>query len=209
MLIVGLTGGIGSGKTAVSTLFKNMGVKIIDTDVIAHDLVNNQPSVLKEIVSLFGHDILNKDHSLNRKKLAKIVFSQKKYKQQLEAILHPKIHDEIQEQIQRYSLATAPEKYIIIVIPLLFETAFETEFNKLINRVLVVLADEKIRTHRVEQRDNRTIEDIQSIINTQVNDEQRINGADDIIENNNNFTALEQQIKQLHERYISLATHEQ
>ena len=208
MLIVGLTGGIGSGKTAVSTLFKNMGVKIIDTDVIAHDLVNNQPSVLKEIVSLFGHDILNKDHSLNRKKLAKIVFSQKKYKQQLEAILHPKIHDEIQKQIQRYSLTTAPEKYIIIVIPLLFETALETEFNKLINRVLVVLADEKIRTHRVEQRDHRTIEDIQSIINTQVSDEQRVKGADDIIENNNNFAALEQQIKQLHDKYLNLATHE-
>jgi len=110
MLIVGLTGGIGSGKTTVSNLFESLGINIIDTDVIAHNLVNSDPSVLKEIVTLFGDDILNDDNSLNRKKLAEVVFSNKEYKQQLEDILHPKILDQVKNKIQNYKLRSTPPR---------------------------------------------------------------------------------------------------
>lgn len=202
MLIVGLTGGIGSGKTTVSDLFKDLGIHIIDTDVISHDLVADDKSVLKEIVAHFGEGILKEDKSLNRKELAKIVFSQREYKQQLENILHPKIRDEVNKQIQNYALNSPPPKYVIVVIPLLFETGF----NDLIDRVLVVHADETIRINRIKQRDHRSINEIRAIINSQVSDEKRLNEADDIIENNENLASLEAQIKRLDEIYTNAAT---
>lgn len=199
MIIVGLTGGIGSGKTTVSNLFADLGIDIIDTDVIAHDLVNHDPSVLKQIVTLFGDDILQDDQTLDRKKLAKIIFSQKDGKQQLEGILHPKIRAVVQNQLQNCKSRDTPPKYVIVVIPLLFET----EFNDLLDRVLVVLADEPIRIQRIKQRDHRSLEQIQAIISSQVGDEKRISEADDIIENNHDLAALKPQIKQLDKKYAS------
>lgn len=201
MLKVGLTGGIGSGKTTVSNLFKSLGIHIIDTDIIAHDLINNNQAVLKEIVDTFGQAILNYNHTLNRKKLARIVFNKKKYKQQLENILHPRIRDEVNNQIQNFNSNSPPPQYVIVVIPLLFETGF----HDLVDRVLVVIADEKIRIERVKQRDNRSMDEIRSIINNQVDDEKRINKADDIIENNNDFNHLKLQVIQLHKNYITLS----
>ena len=199
MLIVGLTGGIGSGKTTVSNLFADLGIDIIDTDVIAHDLVNHDPSILKQIVTLLGDDILQDDRTLDRKKLAKIIFSQKEGKQQLEGILHPKIRAVVQNQLQNCKSRDTPPKYVIVVIPLLFET----EFNDLLDRVLVVLADEPIRIQRIKQRDHRSLEQIQAIISSQVGDEKRISEADDIIENNHDLAALKPQIKQLDKKYAS------
>ncbi len=199
MLKIGLTGGIGSGKTAVSNLFKNLGVGIIDTDVIAHDLVSQDPSVLKEIVEAFGEKTLNHNGALDRKKLAQIVFNQKKYKQQLENILHPRIRNEVNNQIQ--SFRSNNSQYVIVVIPLLFETGFQ----ELIDRILVVTADKKTRIERVKQRDNRSMDEIQSIISNQVDDKTRISEADDIIENNNDFKELESQVYQLHKKYTALS----
>ena len=108
MLIVGLTGGIGSGKTTVSNIFADLGIDIIDTDVIAHDLVKHDPSVLKQIVTLFGDDVLQDDSTLDRKKLAKLIFNQKNRKQQLEGILHPKIRTVVQKQIQTCKTRDTP-----------------------------------------------------------------------------------------------------
>ena len=204
MLIVGLTGGIGSGKTTVSNLFKDLGINVIDTDIIAHNLVNNDKSIANEIISLFGDDILNDDNSINRKKLAAIVFSKKKYKQQLEAVLHPKIRQQVKNQIQNYNLSSVPPKYVIVVIPLLFETGF----NNLIDRVLVILSDKTVRIQRIQQRDHRDLNEIRSIIASQVSDERRISDADDIIENNSNLTELEPQIKKLHEIYSNSTTYD-
>ncbi len=199
MLIVGLTGGIGSGKTTVSNLFADLGIDIIDTDVIAHDLVTHDPSILKQIVTLFGDDVLQDDRTLDRKKLAKIIFSQKEGKQQLEGILHPKIRAIVQNQLQNCKSRDTPPKYVIVVIPLLFET----EFNDFLDRVLVVLADESIRIQRIKQRDHRSLEQIQAIISSQVGDEKRISEANDIIENNHDLAALKPQIKQLDKKYAS------
>ncbi len=202
MLTIGLTGGIGSGKTTVSNLFENLGVAVIDTDVIARELVNNNASVLNEIIGVFGQTILDQNGTLDRKKLAQIVFNQKKEKKQLENILHPRIRTEVDSQIQAFSSDTIPPQYVIVVIPLLFETGF----RDLIDRILVVISDEKIRIERVKQRDNRDMDEIQSIINCQVTDETRTSEADDIIKNNNDFKELESQVQQLHKKYTNLST---
>lgn len=202
MLKVGLTGGIGSGKTAVSDLFEKLGVPVIDTDIIARELVDNNTEVLREITDAFGRDMLNLDGSLNRKKLAQLVFKVKQNKQRLEQILHPKIQREVSEQLQ--ALAAKPEApaYAIIVVPLLIEA----HYHALIDRVLVVMSDEQTRIERVRQRDKRRLNEIQSIIDNQVDDQKRQQAADDIIENNSDHKNLAIQVEALHKKYKQLAT---
>ena len=197
MLTIGLTGGIGSGKTTVSNLFKNLGIQIIDTDVIARELVDNDHSVLEEITDAFGRDILDDNGLLDRNKLATIVFSQVQEKQQLEKILHPKIRIEVEKAIKHYHTKQNQPNYIIIVIPLLFET----NFHQLIDRVLVVISSEENRIKRVIERDDRDPEEILSIIKSQVSDSIRISEADDIIENNNDIKELEARIQELHHKF--------
>jgi dephospho-CoA kinase len=202
MLKVGLTGGIGSGKTAVSNLFHDLGIHIIDTDLIAHQLVNNDHSVLKKIITAFGTGILDEAGKVDRKKLAQIIFNNQENKLQLENILHPKIRNEVHRQIQRFNSYDTPPPYVIIVIPLLLET----DFHDLVDRILVVISDEKIRIERVKQRDNRSLEEIQAIIACQVSDNKRLNTADDILENNKDFSTLASSIHRLHEKYTLLST---
>lgn len=201
MLIVGLTGGIGSGKTTVSNLFENLGATVIDTDVVARELVNNS-SVLIELVDVFGDVILHQDGSLNRNKLAQIVFCNNEKKLQLESILHPKIRIEVNHRIQALKASTNPPAYVIVVIPLLLETGF----TDLVDRILVVMSDEKTRIDRVKHRDDRDMDEIRSIINSQVTDEKRISDTDDIIENNRGFKELESRILHLHNKYMGLST---
>jgi len=201
MLKIGLTGGIGSGKTAVSEQFQRLGINIIDTDIISRELVNHNPAMLKKIVEIFSDNVLDGKGAIDRKKLSQIVFSNKQQKQQLENILYPAIRNEVKQQIQGFSLLNTPPEYIIIVIPLLLETGF----TDLIDRILVVMAEENIRVERIKQRDNRTMGEIHAIISSQVNDDNRIRAADDIIENNNNFKDLESQVRRLHKQYLQLA----
>ncbi len=196
MLKIGLTGGIGSGKTAVSNIFEGLGINIIDTDVISRNLINQDKSTLKAVLETFGEGILTSDHSIDRKKLAHTVFSDKDKKQLLEDILHPKIRDEVNKQILSLSQSSAPD-YIIVVIPLLLETGF----NNIIDRVLVVLADEDRRIDRVLQRDKRKRDEIHSIMTHQVDDKQRLEAADDIIDNNSNLKHLQSQVRQLDKKY--------
>lgn len=197
MLIIGLTGGIGSGKTTVSNLFENLGVHVIDTDVIARELVDSDSSLLEEITDTFGEEILGINGLLDRKNLAKIVFSQKKGKQQLEKILHPRIRTEVEKKIQSFHLKHTSPHYIIVVVPLLLET----NFHNLIDRILVVTANEEDRINRVVKRDNRSPDDIRAIIDSQATEKERISSADDIINNNNDINELETQVLQLHHKY--------
>lgn len=201
MLKVGLTGGIGSGKTTVSDLFKSLKIDVIDTDVIAHELINTSPDVSQEVVDAFGEDILDANGVIDRKKLAAFVFENKANKKKLENILHPKIRREVNRQINKLGSQRTPPAYIIIVIPLLFET----DFPYLIDNVLVVTADEETRIARVKQRDSRSEDEIRSIIAHQVDDSVRHNAADDIIYNNGGITELESQINDLHAKYLRLA----
>lgn len=202
MLKIGLTGGIGSGKTAVSNIFEKSNVPVIDTDIIAHELVDNNTEVLQEISHAFGQDMLTLDGKLNRKKLAQLVFKVKKNKQRLEEILHPKIKQQVLIQLQNLSTNQNPPHYCIIVVPLLIET----DYQEFIDRILVVTADESTRVERVRQRDKRSVDEIRSIIANQVDDNFRLQAADDIIENNSTIKNLGAQINILDEKYRQLFT---
>ncbi|HHJ34920.1 MAG TPA: dephospho-CoA kinase [Gammaproteobacteria bacterium] len=200
MLKVGLTGGIGSGKTAVSDLFDKLGTPVIDTDIISHELVSHDKSVFKAIIDTFGGDVLDTDNTIDRKKLAGIIFAKEENKRLLEKILHPKIRDAVNEQIQHLNHRTPAPDYLIVVIPLLLETGF----SEIIDRILIVMADEDHRIKRVMQRDNRKLDEVQSIIQHQVDDRKRVEYADDIIENNNDINQLQEQVRRLHQKYSKL-----
>lgn len=201
MLKIGLTGGIGSGKTAVSEQFKKLGIPVIDTDIISRDLLQSNPEVQKKVMDIFSDKVLDAEGAIDRKKLAQIVFSNKQQKQQLEKLLHPAIRNEVNRQIQHFSSSNTQAEYLIIVIPLLLETGF----TDLIDRILVVISEEKIRIERIKQRDNRALSQINAIISSQIKDEKRVSAADDIIDNNDNFESLTYQIKQLDKKYRQLS----
>lgn len=196
MLSIGLTGGIGSGKTTVAKLFADLGVPVIDTDVISHQLTNTD-EVLKEIQCAFGSDALLKDGSLNRKQLASIVFADTAAKQQLETILHPRIRQQTFERVN----AISDRAYVIIVVPLLLETDFHT----LVDRILVVDADEQTQMQRVQQRDNRSKDEIQQILNSQTDRQSRLCQADEVIDNNGHPDQLKLAVQALHEKYLELS----
>lgn len=201
MLTIGLTGGIGSGKTAVSDLFESFGVPVIDTDIIARQLTTNEPKILQKISDTFGEHVLNIDGTLNRKKLAQIVFNVAQNKQKLENILHPKIEAEVLKQLNALSCRKLSPIYAIVVIPLLLET----NAYRFTERTLVVMAEESERINRVQQRDNRSLSEINAIIADQTNDEERIKKADDIIRNNHGLKDLAKQVQGLHAKYQDLA----
>jgi dephospho-CoA kinase len=198
MLSIGLTGGIGSGKSQVARYFGELGVPVIDADVIAHELVVPGSEALAEITAAFGDDILDNDGALDRNKLASIVFNDTQSKQKLETILHPRVR----EQIEQYKANYKDHPYILIVIPLLLESeqAFE------VDRILVVEAPEEIRIQRVQQRDGRSTEQIRNIINSQVDDKQRRAAANDIIVNDNSLQKLKQSVENLNAKYTSLTS---
>lgn len=201
MLRIGLTGGIGSGKTSVSDRFAKLGIPVIDTDVIAHELVDKDPGVLQAISNTFGEQVLMPGGGLNRKILAQIVFNDKESKQLLERLLHPRIEDEVNQQVQHLISSNTQPDYAIIVVPLLIEA----NYHGLVDRILVVTADEQKRIERVQQRDNRSLDEIHAIISNQVDEGKRQSEADDIIENSSNIKNLDVQIKKLHEKYKGLA----
>lgn len=201
MLKVGLTGGIGSGKTAVSELFEKKGVPVIDTDIIARQLVDDDPDVLKEITEVFGKDALGVDGRLDRRKLGSIVFNDDQLKQKLENILHPRIRSEVLRQVQALSSIETPAHYAIIVVPLLFETGFDD----IADITVAVIAEEPVRINRIQQRDMRSLDEIQAIIDSQTDDKTRIMKADETIENNNDFKQLEQKVERLHKKFSHLS----
>ncbi|MGZ8094908.1 MAG: dephospho-CoA kinase [Methylosarcina sp.] len=197
MLKVGLTGGIGCGKTTIANLFEALSVPVIDADQIAHQLVAKGQPALGRIEQEFGADILDQDGSLNRQKLKKIIFADAIQKQKLESILHPLVYQAIQAKLEQFD---AP--YCIISIPLLFET----DMTAFVDRVLVVDCPVEAQIDRVQKRDNLSIEIIQSIINSQVSRSFRKKRADDLIDNSALANSLAEQVKKLHNLYISLST---
>jgi len=198
MLTVALTGGIGCGKSTVCQLFSTLGVPVIDTDVIAHQLVEPGEAALNEITTTFGKDILLEDSSLNRKALARIIFSDPKKRVLLETILHPKIRYSVDQQL----LKLQGSAYVIIAIPLLFETNQQSIYD----RILVVDCDEQLQRIRTKARDNRSIKDIDSIIEAQVPRQQRLDRADEIIENSHDISLLKNQVELCHQKYLKLAS---
>lgn len=189
MLKVGLTGGIGSGKTIVSNQFQEMGVPVIDTDVIARELVTSGSEALDAIVEAFGADVLTPGGDLDRKRLGNIVFSDPNEKARLEAILHPEIR---RETLLRIEELDGP--YCIVVVPLLIET----EFVKLVDKVMVVDAPDHRRLEWVKHRNGLTESDIHNIFNAQSSREDRLAAADYVISNDGTVEELQSKVTDLH-----------
>ena len=199
MIVIALTGGIGSGKTTVSHLFAELGVPIIDTDIIARELVAPGQTALKELKTQFGLAYFNADGTLNRQKLRQQIFAEPEKRKQLEAILHPRIYLQV---TQRLSALDKPKPYCIVVIPLLTKTSY----RDLIDRILVIDIPEEIQIKRTMARDNCSEADARSIIKTQTTRDARLAMADDIIENTGDLAHLKQKVLTLHQYYVNLAS---
>jgi len=196
MYVVGMTGGIGSGKSEAARLFAELGVPIVDVDAISHELTSSGQITLKKITQTFGQDILNVDGSLNRKALRKKVFADSEARKNLEAILHPVIYDNVIKMLQN----NAKSPYQILAIPLLFES---DRYLKIINLSLVIDSPPEIQIARASKRDALSEADIQKIIDVQMPRAQRNSLADDIISNEGTIDELREKIKQIHDKYIN------
>jgi dephospho-CoA kinase len=194
LLVIGLTGGIGSGKSEVSRLFSELGVPIVDVDVISHQLTAKGQSTLQAIANQFGTIVLNKDGSLNRERLREIVFNNTEARYALEAIMHPAIYEEAMIELNRNKAIP----YQILVVPLLFES---TRYQKLINHSLVIDCDSATQIDRASKRDGSSKSQIEKIIAAQIPRETRNQLADDIITNNGSLDDLKEKVIQLNDKY--------
>jgi dephospho-CoA kinase len=197
-LLIGLTGGIGTGKSTVCKLFAERGVAVIDADAIAKELVALDQPALQAIVQEFGKSIIDAQGRLRRDRLRSIVFSDPERRKRLEKLLHPLI---LEEMLSRANRAGGP--YCILCIPLLIETAQSSA----VDRVLVVDAPEALQIQRVIERDHLTIDEIKAIMQAQASREERLEAADDIIMNDSDITQLAEQVQDLHQKYLALPIH--
>lgn len=194
-LLVGLTGGIGSGKTTVANFFIELGITVIDADAIAREVVTKESGALKKITTHFGPGILDTNGSLRRDKLRDLIFKNTASRLWLENLLHPLILEKMQQQAKQ-----APSAYVVLIIPLLLEK------NISVDKALIVDATPKLQIERIKQRENLNEEQINAIMQTQLNREQRLAKADDIIHNEGSLADLKTQVIKLHEKYLKLAT---
>ncbi|MBP2700575.1 dephospho-CoA kinase [Photobacterium lucens] len=196
-LVIGLTGGIGSGKTTVANLFADTyGIDIIDADIVAREVVEPNTSGLNAIIEKCGKEILLEDGTLNRAKLRDAIFSQPELKAWLNNLLHPLIREKMQQDINQ-----SQSPYCLLVVPLMVENNLQT----MTHRLLVVDVDEQVQIERTQQRDNVSIEQIKNILASQASREQRLDAADDVITNNGDNKALVSQVEQLHLQYLKMS----
>ena len=195
-VVIGLTGGIGSGKTTVANLFGDYGIDLIDADIIARDVVAIGSRGLCRIIEKFGNSILLNDGNLDRSQLRAAIFSDPHLKNWLNQLLHPLIREQMLADIDR---ATSP--YCLLIVPLMVENNLQT----LTDRLLVVDVDQQTQIMRTQQRDNVSLEQINNILAAQASRQQRLDAADDIICNNGDNQALLTQVAQLHLHYLALA----
>jgi len=197
MLAVGLTGGIGCGKSTVAQRFADLGVPVIDADAIARELVEPGSPALAEIAEAFGADVIAADGSLDRQALRERAFAEAPARKRLDDILHPRVRRVVEERIA--ALGDAP--YCLVVIPLMVESGM----TDLVDRVLVVDCSEAQQVTRVTARDGTSAEAVQTIMGHQADRQTRLAVADDIIENTADMGGLERAVRDLHQRYLRLA----
>ncbi len=193
---IALTGGIGSGKSAVSARFERLGAAVIDSDLIAREIVAPGEPGLAAIESTWGQRFLNDDGALDRTALRHAAFADAALKQRLDALLHPLIHARMAARV-----AAVDAPYVVLVIPLLIEAGF----TDLADRVLLVDAERETRILRAMQRDGQPREAIEAIVDSQATDAARRAIADDIIDNNGPEATLDEQVSELHRRYLDWA----
>lgn len=197
MFTVGLTGGIGSGKSTVANLFTELGVPVIDTDVIARQLTLPGGAALEAIRAAFGEDVILADGMLDRAALRRRVFADAVARRQLEAILHPRIRQMVEQ-----ALATLDAPYALIVIPLLVETG---GYRDVLRRVLVVDCPEALQVARVMARSGLARDEVDAILAAQAGRAERLAAADDVIVNDASAAALRAEVTALHQRYLAYA----
>jgi len=196
MLIIGLTGGIGSGKSTVARHFESLGVPVIDADIITRELVKPGQDALKEIVAHFGPDIIQTDGQLNRAWLRALIFDNPGERKVLENILHPRARESALRQ-----LAKLDAPYCILCVPLLLESGWDD----MVHRVLVIDLPRELQIQRTMDRDGIPENQVETIINTQIDRDSRLSAADDVIVNTGDTTALLEQVDRLHQKYLQLA----
>ena len=194
-MIIGLTGGIGSGKTAVSDSFESLGIDVVDADLASRVVVQKGKPCLLKIAQHFGEDILTKEAELDRAKLREIIFKSEEEKNWLESLLHPAIANQIQNELN-----ASKSPYTILVSPLLLETNQKDFCSK----VLAVDVPVETQVERTLKRDGVSKEQVQAIINSQISRNDRLNLADEVIVNDGTLEDLEIAVKILHEKFLSL-----
>ncbi|CAM4223111.1 dephospho-CoA kinase [Pseudoalteromonas byunsanensis] len=194
--VLGLTGGIGAGKTAVSNALADKGIEIVDADVIARDVVAKDSPGLNAIVNKFGADMLLADGSLNRAKLRELIFSNAHSKAWLEQLLHPMIRSEILTQLNQ-----ARSPYVVLSAPLLFENNLDT----LCDHTLLVDVPEHIQVTRTTARDNVKTEQVEKIIAAQMSRSEKQKRADTILNNDKSLTDMYNELELLHQNFVSFA----
>jgi len=194
---IGLTGGIGSGKSCAAGMFHELGAGIVDTDEIAHELTQPGGAAIAGIRRQFGADYIAADGSLDRARMRRLVFGDPASKKKLEAILHPLIREQSKARI-----AAARQPYTLVVVPLLLETG---AYRELISRVLVVDCSEEQQIARTMQRGRLTADEVRAIMATQLPRRERLARADDVLHNDDDIASLRRQAEALHDKYLALA----
>ena len=194
---VGLTGGIGSGKSSAARMFEELGAGVVDTDAIAHELTRPGGAALNAIRGAFGDEYIAADGGLLRPRMRQLVFSDAAARAKLEAILHPLIRDETRARV-----AAARAPYVVIVVPLLLETR---AYRELTRRVAIVDCTEQVQLARTMDRSGLTEPEVRAIMATQLPRARRLAAADDVLHNDGDLVGLRQEVQALHGRYLSLA----
>ncbi len=197
MYVIGLTGGIGSGKSAAASRFAELGAAIVDTDAIARELTAPGGSAVPALRSEFGGEYITADGGLDRARMRRLVFQDPEARKKLEAILHPLIRAESHARI-----AAADRPYVVVVVPLLLETG---AYRDLIDRVLVVDCAEERQMRRAVERSGLSEDDVRAIMAAQLARAERLARADDVLPNDGSMEDLRRQVNELHSGYLNLA----
>jgi dephospho-CoA kinase len=192
--VVGLTGGIGSGKSAAASEFERLGAAVVDTDAIAHALTQTGGAAIPEVQRIFGRHMIGEGGAMDRNRMRERVFADPSARQALEALLHPMIRKE-----SRRLIAAAQGPYVIHVVPLLVESP---DYRRRVDRVLVVDVPEELQIERVRARSGLSEAQVRAILASQATREDRLAAADDVIENRGTIDALRKQVAAFHQKYL-------
>lgn len=199
MYVVGLTGGIGSGKSAVTRQLETLGIQVVDADIVAREVVEPGEPALARIAEHFGADVLTAQGQLDRRQLRSIVFADDKKRTWLENLLHPLIRDRILQQLE-----AAQSAYTVLASPLLLET----DQHLLVNHIVVVDVEEDQQISRTASRDNSSEEQVKAILAAQMSRQERLNRADSVVDNRGELAALAEQVSTLHQTLLTSAMRE-
>ena len=195
MLIIGLTGGIGSGKSVASDKFASLGITVVDADIASRTVVEPGRPALKEITNHFGSEILSPEGELERAKLREIIASNPEERKWLESVLHPKIGEQISKEL---SESTSP--YTLFVAPLLLET----NSHEMCSRVVVVDVPKEVQIERTAERDKVPPNQVEQMVSAQMERGDRLENADDVLLNTGSIEDLEKKVEELHEKYLQM-----